>query len=85
MLLSIFTILVIVTSLTTTVYTQENMTDLEPIKFIVIQHVQSASISEINTTTYSLELNDVSYKIILFLDRPDRIVTSVSTSDFIGN
>jgi hypothetical protein len=36
MLLSIFTNLVIVTSLTTTVYAQENVTDLEPIKFIVI-------------------------------------------------
>lgn len=32
-----------------------------------------------------MELNDVQYKTILFLDRPDRIVTSVSTSDFIGN
>ena len=30
-------------------------------------------------------LNDVSDKTILFSDRPDRVVTSVSTSDFIVN
>ncbi|MGD1837103.1 MAG: hypothetical protein ACPKPY_03475 [Nitrososphaeraceae archaeon] len=30
-------------------------------------------------------MNDVSDKTILFSDRPDRIVTSVSTSNFIGN
>ena len=34
---------------------------------------------------YSLELNDVSDKTILFSDRPDRIVKSTSTSEFIGN
>lgn len=30
-------------------------------------------------------LNDVSDTTILFSDRPDRIVTSVSTADFVGN
>jgi hypothetical protein len=35
--------------------------------------------------SFSLELYNVSDKTILFSDRPDRIVTSVSTSDFIGN
>ena len=30
-------------------------------------------------------MNDASDKTILFSDRPDRIVTSVSTIDFIGN
>ena len=54
-------------------------------KFFAIQHAQSGLISEINETTYSLELNDVSDKTILFSDRPDRIVTSVSTADFVGN
>ena len=54
-------------------------------KFFAIQHAQSGSLSEINETAYSLELNDVSDKTILFSDRPDRIVTSVSTSDFMGN
>jgi len=43
------------------------------------------SISEINETAYSLELNDVSDKTILFSDRPDRIVKTTSTLDFIGN
>lgn len=32
-----------------------------------------------------MELNDVSDKTILFSDRPDRIVMSMSTSDFVGN
>ena len=54
-------------------------------KFFAIQHAQSGSLSEINETAYSLELNDVSDKTILFSDRPDRIVKSVSISDFIGN
>ncbi|MGD1838923.1 MAG: hypothetical protein ACPKPY_12810 [Nitrososphaeraceae archaeon] len=54
-------------------------------KFFSIQHTQSGSISEVNATEYLLELNDISYSTILFSDRPDRIVTSVSTSDFIGN
>ena len=54
-------------------------------KFFAIQHAQSGSLSEINETAYSLELSDVSDKTILFSDRPDRIVKSVSISDFIGN
>ena len=86
-LLSTFSILVIGTSMTTVVYGQEeeeNMTEHVP-KFFAIQHANSGSISEINETAYSLELNDVSDKTILFSDRPDRIVKSVSTLDFIGN
>jgi hypothetical protein len=35
--------------------------------------------------SFSLELYNVSDKTILFSDRPDRIVTSISTLDFIGN
>ena len=54
-------------------------------QFFAIQHAQSGSLSKINETASSLELNDVSDKTILFSDRPDRIVTSSSTSDFIGN
>ena len=54
-------------------------------KFFAIQHATSGSLSEINETAYSLELNDVSDKTILFSDRPDRIVTSVNTYDFIDN
>ena len=83
-LLSALSILVAVNSLHS-VYAQENMTNPNMIKFFAIQHAQSGSISEINATVYSLELNEVSDKTILFSDRPDRIVTSESTSDFIGN
>ena len=39
------------------VYAQENTTDRIP-KFFAIQHAQSGSLSEINETAYSLELND---------------------------
>ena len=41
--------------------------------------------SEVNATTSTLELSDVSDKTILFSDRPDRIVASIDTTDFIGN
>ncbi|MGD1838501.1 MAG: hypothetical protein ACPKPY_10655 [Nitrososphaeraceae archaeon] len=83
-LLSAFSILVAANSLHS-VYAQENMANSGQPKFFAIQHSQSGSITEINTTAYSLELNDVSDKTILFSDRPDRIITSASTSDFIGN
>ena len=64
---------------------KENQTNSDIPKFFAIQHAQSGSISEINETAYFLELDDVSDKTILFADRPDRIVTSISTSDFIDN
>ena len=81
-LLSTSLVLVVVTS--STIYAQENSTEHVP-NFFGIQHAQSGSISEINATTYSLDLDDVSDKTILFSDRPDRIVKSISTSYFIGN
>lgn len=59
-----------------------NMTGVE---FMGIQHSESGSISQINDTAYTLELNYVSDKAILFSDRPERIVDSVITSDFVGN
>ena len=81
-ILSVITITILLNS----VYAQEeNMTESEEPKFFGIQHAQSGSISEINDTAYYLVLYDVSAKTILFSDRPDRIVTSVSTLDFIGN
>ena len=83
-LLSALSILVAVNSLHS-IYTQENMTDSGEPKFFAIQHAQSGLISEINETVYSLQLNDVYDKTIIFSDRPDRIVTSMSTADFIGN
>ncbi|MDR4512056.1 MAG: hypothetical protein MRJ93_10185 [Nitrososphaeraceae archaeon] len=85
--LSTLSILVAFTSLTISVYAQEdrNTTDSEMPKFFAIQHATSGKISEINETTYSLELNDVSDKTILFSDRPDRIVKTESTTNFTDN
>ena len=82
-LLSAFSIIVAVNSLHS-IYAQENSTEHVP-KFFAIQHAQSGSITEINETAYSLELNDVSDKTILFSDRPNRIVSFVSTSGYISN
>ena len=84
MLLSTVSVLVATMSINSVYAQEENMIEHVP-KFFAIQHAQSGSISEINETTYSLELNDISDKTILFSDRPDRIVKSVATSDFIGN
>ena len=55
------------------------------VRFLFIQGAQSGSISEVNATTSTLELSDVSDKTILFSDRPDRIVGSANTTDFVGN
>ncbi|HYZ60628.1 MAG TPA: hypothetical protein VE544_13300 [Nitrososphaeraceae archaeon] len=62
--------------------TNNNITE---IRFLATQTAQSGTLSQINATTYTLELRNVSDKTILFSDRPNRIVTSQSTSDFIGN
>ena len=53
--------------------------------FLFIQGAESGSVSEVNATTSTLELGNVSDKTILFSDRPDRIVASIDTADFIGN
>jgi hypothetical protein len=53
--------------------------------FLFIQGAQSGSLSEINATTSTLNLSDVSDKTIMFSDRPNRIVASIDTTDFIGN
>jgi hypothetical protein len=54
------------------------------VEFLSIQTAQSGSVSQINATAYTLELNDIANKTIMFSDRPNRIVTSVSTADFVG-
>jgi hypothetical protein len=54
-------------------------------RFLFIQGAQSGSISEVNATTSTLELSDVSDKTILFSDRPERIVASENTTNFIGD
>ena len=85
-LISVFVSLFFIASFFGTGYGQEEENSTDHVsKFFAIQHAQSGSISEINETAYSLELNDVSDKTILFSDRPDRIVMSISTLDFIGN
>ena len=62
--------------------TNGNMTGVE---FLGIQNAQSGSISEINATAYTLELTNVSDSTILFSNRPNRIVTTITISDFVGN
>jgi hypothetical protein len=41
--------------------------------------------SEINSTSFLLQLNDLADKSILFSDRPDRVVVTQGNQDFIGN
>lgn len=55
------------------------------VKFLFIQHGESGTISKINSTTYSLQLNDLADNVILFSDRPNRIVDTQSIQEFIGN
>jgi hypothetical protein len=69
------------------VYSQEEnatSTSSDP-AYLAIQHAPSGSINEINSTTYMLELNDISDKTTLFSERPNRIFTSMNTPDFVNN
>ncbi|MDX1371435.1 MAG: hypothetical protein R3321_03150 [Nitrososphaeraceae archaeon] len=77
-------LLVAVTSLTIPVNAQvdRNATDSDTSKFFAIQHAQSGSISKVNATTNFLELHNVSNP-ILISDRPDRIVKTESTHQFL--
>jgi hypothetical protein len=76
-----------VVSFSVTGFAQQGQTgtSVESPQFLAIQHAQSGTISEINSTSYVLELNDLANKTILFSDRPDRIVVTQSNQDFIGN
>ena len=70
------------------VYTQEKnatSTSASESHFLSVQHAKSGSIYKYDTISYTLELNDVSDKTMLFSDKPERIAASVNTSDFIGN
>jgi hypothetical protein len=62
-----------------------NSNNMTGATFLFIQGAQSGSVTEVNATTSTLQLNNVSDKTILFSDRPDRIVASIDTTDFIGN
>src|SRR5690606_27904010 len=63
---------------------EENMT-LSEASFQFIQSSQSGSLTQINDTTYSLELNQVADKTISYSDRPCRIIETIDTSKFVGN
>jgi hypothetical protein len=63
----------------------QSSTSTESPQFLAIQHAQSGTISEINSTSFLLQLNDLADKSILFSDRPDRVVVTQSNQDFIGN
>jgi hypothetical protein len=63
----------------------EKGTNIESPQFLAIQHAQSGTISDINSTSYTLQLNDLADKTILFSDRPNRIVVTETTQDFVGN
>jgi len=82
MLVSLLAIVAISTSATSTYAQDENTATSEQPKFLAIQHAQSGSITKVNATTNFLELHDVSNP-ILFSDRPDRIVKTESTQQFL--
>ena len=72
------------------IYSENEVTDGNIGKFFAapglsIQQANSGEISKINSTSYLLELKEVADKTITLTDRPDRIVKSTSTSDFIVN
>ena len=85
-LLSTLSIFVFGISSTALVYGQQEGSMIEYVpKFLIVQHSNSGSLSTINETAYSLELNRISDNTILFAERPDRIVKSLTTDNFIGN
>ncbi len=73
------------TTATVTATDGDNNNNMTEAKFLFIQGAHSGSLSEVNSTTSTLKLGEVSDRTILFSDRPDRIVGSVNTTDFIGN
>lgn len=60
-------------------------TNNESPQFLAILHAQSGTISEIKSTSYALQLNELADKAILFSDRPNRMVVTQSVLNFIGN
>lgn len=60
-------------------------TNIESPQFLAIQHAQSGTISQVNSTSYVLQLNDLANKTILFSDRPNRIVVTQTIQDFVGS
>ena len=88
LLLSLTLVIFLITStVTIQISAQEGQdpTNSSIVKFLFIQHGESGIISKINSTTYSLHLNDLADNVILFSDRPNRIVDTQSIQEFIGN
>ena len=82
MLFSTLTILFAISTMISIYAQEENQTITEP-QFLSLQHAQSGTISEINATFYKLELNQASDETIEFSERPDRIIKTISTEEFI--
>lgn len=88
LLLSLTLVIFLITSVVTiqiSAQEDQGQTNSSIVKFLFIQHGESGSISKINSTTYSLQLNDLADNVILFSDRPNRIVDTQSIQEFIGN
>jgi hypothetical protein len=85
--LSTISVFVGISLLMTMVFAQQGETgiNIESPQFLAIQHAQSGIISDINSTSYTLQLDDLADKTILFSDRPNRIVVTESTQNFVGN
>ena len=69
----------------TTTATGGSSNNMTGAQFLFILNADSGSAIEVNDTTSILQLSNVSDKTISFSDRPNRIVTTSNTTDFIGN
>jgi hypothetical protein len=65
--------------------TNQTTTNGNTAEFLSIQNAKSGSLSQINATAYTLELDNVANKTIMFSDRPERVVETISTTGFVGN
>ncbi|HJR85310.1 MAG TPA: hypothetical protein VJ772_08090 [Nitrososphaeraceae archaeon] len=86
LILSIISVVSFMSIFMSEVFAQvQTSTNVESPQFLAIQHAQSGTTSQINSTSYVLQLNDLANKTILFSDRPNRIVVTQTTQDFVGN
>jgi hypothetical protein len=86
LILSIISVVSFMSMFMSEVFAQvQTSTDIESPQFLAIQHAQSGTTSQINSSSYVLQLNDLANKTILFSDRPNRIVVTQTTQDFVGN
>ena len=86
LILSIISVVSFMSMFISEVFAQvQTSTNIESPQFLSIQHAQSGTTSQINSTSYVLQLDDLANKTILFSDRPNRIVVTQSIQDFVGN